>query len=94
MLFAAGEPRDGRSKTCAAACFRSRAAVLGRYVLDGSRNREAQGAEGRQSRRDPIAQGEARDPLLTEDVLDGLGVGVFVLDPDFRVASVNITEIV
>jgi PAS domain S-box-containing protein len=63
--------------------------VLGRYVLDGSRKTEAQGAEERQSRRDPIAQGEARDPLLSEEVLDGLGVGVFVLDPNFRVASVN-----
>jgi PAS domain S-box-containing protein len=63
--------------------------VLGRYVLDGSRKSEAQGIEERQSRRDPIAQGEARDPLLSEEVLDGLGVGVFVLDPDFHVASVN-----
>lgn len=89
MLFAAGEPRDGGSKTCAAACSRSRAVVLGCYVLDGSRKSEAQGIEERQSRRDPIAQGEARDPLLSEEVLDGLGVGVFVLDPDFRVASVN-----
>ncbi len=63
--------------------------MLGRYVLDGSRKSEAQGIEERQSRRDPIAQGEARDPLLSEEVLDGLGVGVFVLDPDFHVASVN-----
>jgi PAS domain S-box-containing protein len=58
--------------------------------LDGSRNSKAQGIEEGQSLRDPIAQGEARDPLLSEEVLDGLGVGVFVLDPDFRVASVNV----
>jgi PAS domain S-box-containing protein len=63
--------------------------VVGRYVLEGSRKIEAQSIEERQSRRDPIAQGEARDPLLSEEVLDGLGVGVLVLDPDFGVASVN-----
>jgi PAS domain S-box-containing protein len=57
--------------------------------LDGSRKSEAQGIEERQGRRDPVPEREVRDTLLTEEVLDGLGIGVFVLAPDFRVAWCN-----